>query len=192
MNFKKHMPMVCLAFLFCVNLAACKKQNNNTPQTELEKLPPITQTGANTFGCLVNGMAWTPNGRRPDGWLGQPNLSVYYNKDSTYRMFGINAGQYKGARSRISFGTSKILQIGEYKIDFETIDNKNHFDYSKYTPGGSNLEYSIPYESLTYRKGRFVITKLDNIFSGTFEIEFCKPNSIDTLRITDGRFDVKL
>jgi hypothetical protein len=27
------------------------------PKTELEKLPPITQEGKNTFGCLVNGRA---------------------------------------------------------------------------------------------------------------------------------------
>ena len=181
--------MVCLAVLFCTSMAACRKEKKF--QTELEKLPPITQTGANTFGCLVNGVAWLPNGRRPDRWLGKPNLEVYYNQDSTYRMFGINAGQYKGMRSNISFGTSKILQLGEYKFDFANIDNRNHFDYSKYTPSGSNLEYSIPYESHTYRKGKLVISKLGNIFSGTFEIEFCKPNSRDTTRITDGRFDVK-
>ena len=30
------------------------------PKTELEKLPPATQTGKNTFGCLVNGRAWLP------------------------------------------------------------------------------------------------------------------------------------
>lgn len=31
--------------------------DNDEPKTELEKLPPITQTGENTFGCLVNGEA---------------------------------------------------------------------------------------------------------------------------------------
>ena len=53
----------------------CKKTNSSTPQTELEKLPPITKTGANTFGCLVNGVAWLPNGSRPQN--GGSNLVVY-------------------------------------------------------------------------------------------------------------------
>lgn len=32
--------------------------NDPNPKTELEKLPPATQEGKNTFGCLVNGKAW--------------------------------------------------------------------------------------------------------------------------------------
>lgn len=48
--------------------AGCKK---NKPKTELEKLPPITQTGANTFGCLVNGRTWIPK-----GFDGKPNFFV--------------------------------------------------------------------------------------------------------------------
>ena len=43
-----------LAFTMC-----CKK--TDSLDAELAKLPPITQTGANTFGCLVNGKAVTPN-----------------------------------------------------------------------------------------------------------------------------------
>ncbi|MBS1557911.1 MAG: hypothetical protein JST69_04210 [Bacteroidetes bacterium] len=40
-------------------LASCDlfKKNDPKPLTELEKLPPATQTGKNTFGCLVNGKA---------------------------------------------------------------------------------------------------------------------------------------
>jgi len=33
----------------------------------LEQLPPATQTGANTFGCLLNGEAWTPSGNNGYG-----------------------------------------------------------------------------------------------------------------------------
>ena len=45
-----------LAFTMC-----CKKTETSSLDAELAKLPPITQTGANTFGCLVNGKAVTPN-----------------------------------------------------------------------------------------------------------------------------------
>ena len=37
--------------------------------TELEKLPPATQTGKNTFGCLVEGKAWvTKTSTGTDGY----------------------------------------------------------------------------------------------------------------------------
>jgi hypothetical protein len=35
--------------------AKCKKDN-----IEINKLPPITQTGANTFGAVVNGKVFLP------------------------------------------------------------------------------------------------------------------------------------
>jgi hypothetical protein len=45
--------------LTAVALSCCSKDEQpNTPKTELEKLPPATQTGANTAGCLVNGKAF--------------------------------------------------------------------------------------------------------------------------------------
>ena len=186
---KKYTTVLLVVLASTLLAASCKK--TETVLTELQKLPSATQTGANTFGCLVNGVAWLPNGTKPDGWLGRPNLEIYINLNPSYRTFGISAGQYKGVRSNISFGTSKILQIGEYVFDFANIDNEIFFDYRKLILGGSNVEYSIPYESLTYRKGKFIITKLDNIVAGTFEIELCKSNSTDTIKITNGRFDMK-
>ena len=45
-----------LIIALCSIFTACKKVKE--PPTELSKLPPATQTGANTFGCLVNGKAW--------------------------------------------------------------------------------------------------------------------------------------
>ncbi|UOQ73224.1 hypothetical protein [Hymenobacter cellulosilyticus] len=37
------------------------------------QLPPATQNGANTFGCLVNGRPWTPRGN-----TGTSNYAVLY------------------------------------------------------------------------------------------------------------------
>ena len=38
-------------------LISCRKEN-----TDEELLPPITQNGANTFGCLINGKIYTQKG----------------------------------------------------------------------------------------------------------------------------------
>ena len=48
-----------LAFTMC-----CKKTDGL--DAELAKLPPVTSTGAKTFGCLVNGKAVTPNCNFPN------------------------------------------------------------------------------------------------------------------------------
>src|SRR3977135_4082020 len=46
----------CLLFL-SLSLGDCKRHEDPKPLTELKKLPPPTQTGKTTFGCLVNGKA---------------------------------------------------------------------------------------------------------------------------------------
>jgi hypothetical protein len=45
--------------------------------TPKEKLPPITHEDKNTFGCLVNGKVWLPNGND-----GTSNLDLSY--DSSF------------------------------------------------------------------------------------------------------------
>jgi len=51
-----------------------KKDNNNNA----DSLPPATQTGANTLGCLVNGKVFVPKGH---GGTGRPNPHVQYDYD---------------------------------------------------------------------------------------------------------------
>ena len=50
------MKAILMILLWLPMLAACKKN-------ELNALPPATQVGANTFGCLVDGKAWVPSGK---------------------------------------------------------------------------------------------------------------------------------
>jgi hypothetical protein len=62
---------ISLAIASMLCFAQCKKDNNNT--NPVDRLPPATQTGAGTFGCLINGQVFTPasvvrplNNQRPD------------------------------------------------------------------------------------------------------------------------------
>ena len=43
---------ILLLPLFCIN---CKKT------TQPPTLPPVTEIGANTFGCLIDGRVWVPH-----------------------------------------------------------------------------------------------------------------------------------
>jgi hypothetical protein len=67
-----------------LGLSQCKKHDPDP----LDQLPPATQTGANTFGCLVNGQPWTPQ-----GYNGTSNYSVVY--DSNYRKGTLNVSTYQ-------------------------------------------------------------------------------------------------
>src|SRR5258706_3880878 len=50
------MKDILLIFFGCLLISSnCRKQQE-------DKFPPATQTGTNTFGCLVDGKAWIPTG----------------------------------------------------------------------------------------------------------------------------------
>ena len=55
---KKILLLLTLSILF----ACCNKEDNPTPTpTPVSQLPPATQTGANTFGCLLDGEVFKPS-----------------------------------------------------------------------------------------------------------------------------------
>ena len=167
----------CLTILMA---ASCKK---NKPKTELEKLPPITQTGANTFGCLLNGVAWIPKDN-----YGQATFKL--EADPTFQdgVFGVTAIRYyaSGKFQSISIGSDSCRDRGVYLFN----KSRNNVRYT---------DYGIPLELFnqdagTACIGSLNITKYDlinRIFSGTFEFTIYKTGS-DTIKITNGRFDKKL
>ena len=48
------------SFLATLLLVGCSKEEPSPPQDPLAKLPPETQTGANTFGCIINDQVFYP------------------------------------------------------------------------------------------------------------------------------------
>ena len=158
------------------------------PKTELEKLPAITQTGANTFGCLVDGVAWLPNGSKPQN--GGSNIQVYVDPTFQGGRFSITGHQYNNFQSKLSFGASSCTSAGYYDISLSV----NGIDYNRFLNNVSTCEFSS-FDTGSYRRGNFNITRYDltnGIFSGTFEFTIKSQACGDTIRITNGRFDVKL
>ena len=166
----------------------CKKNKTNPPLTELEKLPPITQTGANTFGCLVDGVAWLPNGRKPQN--GGSNIQLYVDPTFQGGAFYVTGHQYNNFQSKISFGSGGCTTGGLFDISlpFQSIS------YNRFNNTVNTCEFSS-FDIGTYRKGFFNISRYDlstGIFSGTFEFTIKSQGCGDTIKITNGRFDVKL
>lgn len=98
-------PAIILIFL-------CSPQCKKTVD-ELSKLPPITQEGKNTFGCLVNGKAWTPeNGELI---IATPSVRFYYDN--------INGGEFSIIAKKSNVDANVAQEIILAVNNIETIRN---------------------------------------------------------------------
>ena len=179
-------PLLCLCFCF----AQCKKTSYTAPQTELEKLPPITQSGANTFGCLVNGVAWLPNGRKPQ--TGGANIVAYVDPTFQGGRLAITAHKYNEPNQFIGIGLFRCTGSGLYNLD----SIQQSVQFLKYVTGSLFINISTT-DSEVYKRGYINVNKYDlanGIFSGVFEATIYKQDGTlgDTIKITNGRFDVRL
>jgi len=180
-----------LSLLLLTQCSKCK--NNPAPADPAAQLPPATQTGAGTFGCLLNGQPWTPSGT-----LNVPNFFVLYDPTfqngtldvRAYRLFG-NAPN----RQYFSFGGDGVNKTGKYTVTSSVFPpvlgtSTAYFsDDSKTAP--CNFYNLLP--GTTSVSGYFSLSRLDKqqgIVSGTFALTLAQPGC-DTLKITNGRFDYK-
>ncbi len=96
----KNLKPKILMLIFTTLFFSCN--NNETilePVTE-DQLPPITETGANTFGCLINGKVFIPKdktGYTPPGGGTPKGLEVTIGSFlPSYEYFSIDAENYQG------------------------------------------------------------------------------------------------
>ena len=107
--------------------------------------------------------------------------------------FSVSANQYNLPVSAISFGSLKCLSNGTYYLDSIIYQSAL---YSRRNQDGSTC-LIISTDNGTYRKGFFNITKYDltnGVFAGIFDFTIYNTSSgcNDTIKITNGRFDIKL
>ncbi len=175
-------------YLTLLTLTQCSKcKNDPAPSGEL---PAATQEGKNTFGCLVNGKVWTPDGRTGL----RPNLVVDYQPDPVRGgNLNISAYNYAGAnnsKQTIQLSAGPIFQARTFRLDTTIAEGAaSFFDRGKPKPCDELLDYDV-----SYLKGTLTLTRLDQsagVIAGTFEFKIAKPGC-DTVRVTQGRFDWKL
>ena len=175
------LPSTALLLLALLGLSQCKRDNPDP----VDQLPPATQTGAGTFGCLVNGQVWMPQGNN-----GSSNYTVSY--DPGYRKGTLNVGTYRyigqGANDYqvVGFYADSIPSSGTYSLAIPNHQEGIFIDRTKTCQFPGNDPY--------FRRGFLTITHLDRqagIISGTFDFTLAKPGC-DTVRVTQGRFDKKL
>jgi len=163
-------------------------RNDPAPANPASLLPPATQTGANSFGCLVNGQPWTPSGND-----GRANYRVTYDPGYAGGSLVIRVYRYPDNTpdyQNMILGGDRIAQSGIYPFVLVG-DRKAFFADHRLAPPCDDFSEA---PSLTYRTGNITITRLDlaqGIISGTFDFKLAKPGC-DTVRVTNGRFDKKL
>ena len=189
MNTKTLLLTMLLATIF-----SCKKHKEEyNPQ-----LPPVTQTGANTFGCKINGQIMVPRDGKNTPLMGGYPYGVTYSRIRTQyehydwieAMDQVSSGSNRGA---IAFKLPNIdtMGVGEYII--------KHVD-GAFSQANPNIVYlgaiyngdspSTGYSSIE-NTGKIIITRYDDdVISGTF---YCKVknylNPNDIIEVTEGRFD---
>jgi hypothetical protein len=80
LNIMKSLFLKTILLLITITFFNC---SNSDDPIEQDQLPPITQTGANTFGCVVNGEVLIPKDATsyPPGPIPR-GLKVYYQNNT--------------------------------------------------------------------------------------------------------------
>lgn len=183
--------LIIAAIFLLITVASCKKEN--TLQDELAKLPPATQTGANTFGCLINGKAWIAENIGCKLFCRYSSFYLYQNSN-----FGgsINITAHKIYSDQTFEQTIEIVldSLNFFRSRTISISNQNtRAGYIDYTLQGNCRIFNRNYDSTVNYTGVVNITYFDvtkGIITGTFEFTLTKPGC-ETLAITNGRFDKK-
>ncbi|MDP1811710.1 MAG: hypothetical protein Q8K66_09950 [Sediminibacterium sp.] len=177
-----------IAASFVLLISGCRK---NKPVNPIDQLPPETQTGANTFGCLVNGEVFKPGGASLSGGSLQCNYQLLPNNGYYFVLIGRYRNNNNGSGSSVGLYTDSLNLIEGAKFNLKTRINGNpSASYSFYTSAISLQSYET--DGNLY-KGELWIKKLDTvnqIVSGTFWFDAVNTNGQKT-KIREGRFDMR-
>ncbi len=155
-------------------LTSCKKDQHVTA-IKTDPLPPATTAGLNTLGCYVNGNVFKANlNGHPFTFEGTWSRGRLLLQTWTY-----GPGSSTKPVSSVTITTEECFSEGVF-----TKQNKAYVAY---------FDSACNYNPASVIAGELTITKLDQakrIISGTFWQTLYLGNGCDTLKITDGRFDL--
>lgn len=175
------MNKILLLLTMMLTLSSCNKDDDNNS----DRLPPATQTGANTVGCLVNGEVFLPKAEGIN-----PAVVVNYEFINGGFFFRLVFKDLRGT-------TNKTVTVGTGYLDLQAnqtyVLNKNFDDDGDYTGGGGTYSTSTlnTYQTNMNNVGELTITRIDtsnSIISGTFWFDAINQEG-EVVEIREGRFD---
>ena len=193
----KKIPLLLLLPFLSSIFISCSEDKEADP---LAMLPAISQTGANTFGCLVDGKVFYPRDERV-GALFSPSPM------NGVEIYGSPNGQEYTEFYVVNYVTGKPAVMMVLHLE-----GLHQTGMGTYTWGETNFQYNIdgPMHNYMYcevynaetndwryygsfeNSGSVIITHYDfdnRIVSGTFSGTVRKRNSTEVIEIKDGRFD---
>jgi hypothetical protein len=179
-NHSKNSFMKVAILLFAIILLSACNKDDDTPANPVDQLPPATQTGANTFGCLLDGEVFIPRGGT------NPLDCVYQFIDGGY-YFGLQGNKRNENNNLITIGIgTNNLQL-QQGLSYNLLDNLSGKAFGFYL-----LSTQLSYTSST-STGELTVSKLDTqnqIVSGTFWFNVEDQNGV-VHEIREGRFDMQ-
>jgi hypothetical protein len=177
----KRLLLYAALLLLLTQCSKCKYD----PEPKEPELPAETQIGAGTFGCKVNGQV-----------LVAPNLNYIRSKLEFVDMFSIGgSGHIQRQKLHVGFILKDFLFRSNKRylvLHPDTVllrGNAAYADFSFVKPPGCY------YSGERVLAGGYVhITRYDEavrVLSGRFAYTLYEPGGCDTVRVTDGRFDVR-
>ena len=181
--------------LFAITLSNCE---NNDPE---EQLPPITQTGTNTFGAIVDNRIFTP----ADSFSTTPGNNTFKGlRVLVGENFKDTMGDDKWTILTGNFKINPSIYIYIYIPSLKNLSS-NYIVNSSDGFEGSDLLHPHIYchingSNNTYlsfeNSGLLEFSRLDinnGVYSGTFTVKLKnKDDENDIIEITNGRFDINL
>ncbi len=180
---KSAIHFIFFASIIIISTNSCSKKDDC--EHPVDCLPPATQIGANTAGCLVNGKILVPSGRSFGS--GSVLISQYlFYQGAYFFSIGIDDREENQLIS-IRIENSQLEEGGIYPLQLETENSGS----AAYIIGGAGS--GIGYVTTNNFKGELHVTNLDEtkkIVSGTFWFDAINSEG-ESVQITQGRFDVR-
>ncbi len=165
-----------ILFLILFLAATCGKDDIKP----IDKLPPATTEGKNTFGCLVNGEAWVAHIEDNPILFGERVVDAQYDDEDYLRIVAERDIESQNINQTLFLHCSVIrIDSSFFRKNCKLRDYNDHCD---------------EFEMDTLSSYNLIINRLDTenkIISGLFNFTVIAADCNDTLQITDGRFDVK-
>ena len=166
-----------LLLILLLPLLALRCNQDPEPTDPIDQLPEATQTGANTFGCLVDGEVYLPEGN--------------FNKPST------SASHGNGTLFILTNNVKEDISMNFYIHD--EVNKVELIELEKVEKPWKSISLIIGNQSYNVDDSLYVgemnITRLDTvngIFSGTFWFDAVnETDATDVVHITNGRFDLR-
>uniref|UniRef100_UPI00404778B3 hypothetical protein n=1 Tax=Roseivirga sp. TaxID=1964215 RepID=UPI00404778B3 len=175
----KKLSLICLLSLSLLSVQ-CDFLKIDDPKPEL---PPITMTGENTFGAIVNGKVWVPISKLKQTAIFQVSNNLQISAELEH----INNGQEIDQDINILIFNEEIV---EANFVFNSSKSDNFLFIFKDI---NSCSYDIKSDSEVEYSGFLNINNLDkvnHIISGTFEFTINR-DGCPQVRIEQGRFDLK-